>query len=362
MPAAPASTLVSSPAQKSAGRRKGKAVANYDDFSDEDFGTSGNGYSLDGFVVDNADSDDEFQQMALPMARRRRMDPVGPPISRDARLSEENLSEIQKDILEAFFKEAQTLEEKVRVSKNHRQPIFSQLHIREMGLRWTDTLDKMRRIPNINRDAVDRYGEKLLPLIRRYHQRYQEIMGETPEPRTLPHLGEIVDLVTSDEDEDEDDGMEGIEDVDDDVDDDDDDDDEEDEDGETSGYFEPPAGELAWFKSMESLKQTSQQDHQSTTSRSRKRTSGGDTGSRGKGAWRGGSKKQRAPRRSSGNKFAGVKKKAAGTTSRRGTSGQPTTRGSGASSSRGGSASASTRGRKVGLQAFGFDGIGLMDH
>ncbi|KAJ2984378.1 hypothetical protein NUW58_g6092 [Xylaria curta] len=336
------STLVSSPARKSASKKKGKAVASYDDDSDEDFGTHSNGYSRDGFVVDDGDSDDDFETMAPPVARRRRMNPVGPPISRDTRLGEESLTEIQKDILESFFKDVQRMEETVRVSQGHRRPLFSQIQLREMGLRWTVTLDQMRQIPGIDQDTVGRYGNKLLPLVQRYHQQYQEMMGLSPEPPALPHLGEIVDLVTTDDDEDDvDEDMEVIQ---------DDDDDDEEEEGETSGYFQPSATEKTF---MENFHRANQQEASSSKSRGRTPTAGAGRG--GKNNWRGG-KRQYASRRSSGGKYAGVKRK--GTTAKRTASGQ-SSRGSGTPSQ---SRATAARGRGNKAQGVGFDGIGLMDH
>ncbi|KAI0516811.1 hypothetical protein F5B22DRAFT_606586 [Xylaria bambusicola] len=341
------STLVSSPARKSASKKKGKAVANVDEDSDEDFGTHSNGYGQDGFVVDDDDNtDDDFETMPAPVARRRKTTTVGPPISHDARLSEENLTDVQKDILESFFKDAQKQEEKIRTSNGRRAPLFSQLQLREMGLRWTVSLDQMRRIPGIDRDMVTRYGDKMLPLIQRYHQQYQEIMGVSSEPPTLPYLGEIVDLVTSDDDDDDDDqDMEAIDD-----DDDDNDDDDDDGEGETSGYFQPSAVERTF---MEKFQRANQQEGSSSNSRGRSPGSGRG----GKGSWRGG-KKQYASRRSSGGKYAGVKKK--GAASKRIASGQASRGGSGGiSQSR---ATPAARGRGNRSQGVGFDGIGLMDH
>ncbi|KAI1304507.1 hypothetical protein F5Y03DRAFT_172128 [Xylaria venustula] len=334
------STLVSSPARKSTSKRKGKAVANHDEDSDEDFSTRSNGYSRGNFVVgDDDNSDDDFETMPVP--RRRKTQPIGPPISRDARLNEEDLTDIQKDILESFFNDARELEEKIRTSHGRRTPLFSQLQLREMGLRWTVSLDQMRGIPGIDEDLVTRHGGKLLPLIRRYYQQYQEMMGLSSVPPTMPHLGEIVDLVTSDDDDDDED-MEAIEE-------DDDEDDEDDEDGETSGYFQPSATEKTF---MENFNRVNQRENSSSESRERSSATG--TGRGGKKGWRGG-KKQYPPRRSSGGKFAGVKKKGGAT--KRTASGQ-SSRGSG-TSSRGGATSKSKSSRAQGV---GFDGIGLMDH
>ncbi|RWA13512.1 hypothetical protein EKO27_g1588 [Xylaria grammica] len=339
-PAQFTSTLVSSPARKAAGKKKGKAVANYDEDSDEDFGTHSNGYARDGFVVgDDGNSDDDFETMPAPVARRRRTTPVGPPISRDARLSEENLTEIQKDILESFFEDAKKLEEKIRVSHGHRTPLFSQLQLREMGLRWTVKLDQMRRIPGVDEAAVTRYGGKLLPLIQQYYHQHQEIMGLASEPRTMPQLGEIVDLVTTDDDED-DEIMEGIE----------DDDDDDDEGGETSGYFQPSATEKTF---MENFHRANQQA--ASSSKPRGQSADTSTGRGGKSSWRGG-KKQYASRRSSGGKFSGVKKR--GAAAKRTASGHAS-RGSGTSSQ---TRTTAARGKGSRSQGVGFDGIGLMDH
>ncbi|KAI0409669.1 hypothetical protein F4802DRAFT_614319 [Xylaria palmicola] len=339
------STLVSSPARKSTGKKKGKAIANSEKESDEEFGTHSNGYARDGFVVGDEWSDEDFETMAPSIARRRQANPVGPPISRDARLNREDLTEVQKDILESFLEDAQNLEEQIRVSHRNRKPLFSQIQLREMGLRWTTTLDQMRRIPGIDEAVVNRHGNTLLPLIQRYHQQHQEIMGVSPEPRALPQLGEIVDLVTSDDDDDEDQDIEAIED------DYGDDDDEDDEDsGEASGYFQPSVTEKTF---MENFNRANQQD---ASSHSRGRDSAASSGRGGKKNWRGG-KKQYAARRSSGGKFAGVRKK--GAAARRSTSGQPASRGSGTSSQ--GRATA-TRGKSSRAQGVGFDGIGLMDH
>ncbi|KAI1422857.1 hypothetical protein F5Y12DRAFT_760367 [Xylaria sp. FL1777] len=343
------STLLSSPARKSAGKKKGKAVANYDDDSDEDFGTHNNGYTRDGFVVgDDNNSDDDFETMPPPVARRRKTNPVGPPISHDARLNEENLTEVQKDILESFFNDAQKMEETIRNSHGRRTPLFSQVQLREMGLRWTISLAQMQRIPGISEEMVSRHGNKLLPLIQRYHQQYQEIMGLPSEPPAMPHLGEIVDLVTSDDDDDDQD-MEAIEHDDEDEDEDDDDDDNE-ERGETSGYFQPSAKEKAF---MENFHRANQQEDSSAKFDGRNSSTG--TGRGGRNNWRA-NKKQYAPRRSSGSKFAGVKKKEAAT--KRTASGQ-SSRGSGSTSQ---SRATPARSRSSKAQGVGFDGIGLMEY
>ncbi|KAI1171220.1 hypothetical protein F4777DRAFT_566296 [Nemania sp. FL0916] len=336
------STLVSSPIGKSAGKRKGKAVATYDEESDDDFGVHSNSYARDGFIGDGDRSDDDFETMPHPAGGSRRTNTVGPPISRDARLIEEDLTEVQKDILESFLKDAQKLEETIRNQSGRRQPLFSQLQLREMGLRWTISLDQMRQIPGIDEAVLARHGKKMLPLIQNYHQQYQEIMGLSPEPRATPHLGEIVDLVTTDDDESEDDEVMGAVESSSD----------EEEAGETSGYFQPLVTQQTAF--MEQFNRMNQPDASSSRARGRSSGAGGEGGG-GKKPYRGG-KKQYASRRSSGSKYAGIKKK--GSRARRSTSVQA----SRAPGTPAPSRPAATRGKSGRAQGVGFDGIGLMDH
>ncbi|KAI1817746.1 hypothetical protein GGS20DRAFT_531591 [Poronia punctata] len=353
------STMLSSPTRKSTAKKKGKAPVSLHEDSDEDL----NEYARDGFVVDdNEDSEEDFEAMSRPVARRRKNTSVGPPISHDARLADEGLTEIHKDILATFFEEAKRLEEKTRINHSLRMPIFSHAQLREMGLRWTVEKDGMERIPGINKNSVARYGEKFLPLVRRYHQQYQEIMGvspTTPAPTAtypMPRFpGEIVDLVTSDEGEsqnendEEDEDMEGIEDYDD-----------EDVEGETSAYFGPPAGEMAFLAGMGQIQQQTghQRGRAESSSKARSRTPGGGAVARGK-SWRGG-KKQFASRRSSGGgKAGGVRKRSAGGKK---ASGSQAPRNSGVSSRGGGGPTTAAKSKSGKLQSFGFSGIGLMDH
>ncbi|KAI1504320.1 hypothetical protein F5X99DRAFT_35383 [Biscogniauxia marginata] len=341
----PPSTNVSSPIRARTRKDKGKALATIDDEeSEDDHDKHGNGYARDGFVVGDDDSDDEFETMHPHRSRQRQQDPVGPPISRDARMSDATLTDLHKDIIQSFFEEAKVLEEKVRTSKQLRQPIFSQTQLREMGLRWTVSLDQMHMIPGIDGEKVKRYGERLLPLIQQYHRQYQEIMGVGPETATSAVQDHsIVDLVSTDEDED----MENIYD--------------DDDEGEPSGYFGAPTDEAQSF--LQQLEQAGQHKQQATS-----RGRSGSSAPRAKNAntLRGGSKRSYARRSSGGStkgKYAGVKKKGAATAG-------------GASRKTGPSRSASgptvlgqtrlatttaSKSRSQGA-AGGFSGIGLMEY
>ncbi|KAI0890482.1 uncharacterized protein GGS22DRAFT_151013 [Annulohypoxylon maeteangense] len=192
------STNVSSPILSKDRKKKGKAVAmldDDDDESDEDYSRFSNGYAKDGFVVPD-DTDDDFETMFPQSKGRSQRKALGPPISHDMRMNDAELSDIHDDIISNFLNEAKELEENLRNSKNLRTPIFTEQQLREMAIRWTITLDKMRAIPGINGDKVGRYGNNFVPLIRQYHIRYEEIIGAA-----TPASGSrnVVDLVSSDE-------------------------------------------------------------------------------------------------------------------------------------------------------------------
>ncbi|KIH90354.1 DNA/RNA helicase [Sporothrix brasiliensis 5110] len=169
--------------------------------------------------------------------RQRRLEELGGPIARDSRLTEANIDPIHADIIAHFADEARRLEEKIRNEKGLRI-LFTERQLREMAICWTDTLDKMRRIPDIDPDHVRRYGNKFLPLIKRNYSMYQEMMGAGAEeegdveddgagydspvlgpvtaarrggggaPSKAPSqadLDAVVDLISSDESDDDDD-------------------------------------------------------------------------------------------------------------------------------------------------------------
>ncbi|KAI8965262.1 hypothetical protein F5Y11DRAFT_23200 [Daldinia sp. FL1419] len=325
------STNVSSPVQDKDRKRKGKALMiSEDEDSDEDISKFSNGYAKDGFVVAD-DSDDDFESMPPPRSKTRSQQiTLGPPISHDARMDSAELTGIHDDILQSFFVEAKELEEKLRNSKNLRSPIFTEQQLREMAIRWTISLDKMRLIPGINSDKVDRYGSKLLPLIRQYHEQYKEIMSHTSprEAATASGSRDVVDLVSSDDDMDdiEDDGEEGF-----------------DEPGAVSSYFSHSAEPAR---------------RGVTTSRARSTPS---TARPSKGStWRGG--KKSFQRRSSGGSiraskpYSGVKKKA--TASSRKTASSTAFSGSKRTGKSTGAGSSS----KAKPQGVSQSGIGLMEY
>ncbi|KAI2473691.1 hypothetical protein F4781DRAFT_379898 [Annulohypoxylon bovei var. microspora] len=332
------STNVSSPVLGKDRKKKGKAVAMLDDEeSDEDYSRFSNGYAKDGFVVPD-DTDDDFETMTGPQSRGRpQRKSLGPPISHDARMGDAELSDIHDDIISNFLKEAKDLEENVRNSKNLRNPIFTEQQLREMAIRWTVSLDKMHSIPGINGDKVDRYGSALLPLIRQYHVRYEEIMGQMGPLAAAPASGSrnVVDLVSSDEE---------MEDV-------DFDDADANGQGAISSYFAGSAGRTGRGASATA-----------TASRGRS-TSSAPRGAKAAGTWRG--SKKPFSRRSSGassrggKAYGGVKKKA--TAGSRKTAGGTSSASFGGQSRSTGKSGGGSRAKSQGGGA-GPSGIGLMEY
>ncbi|KAK8925332.1 ATP-dependent DNA helicase hus2/rqh1 [Metarhizium anisopliae] len=198
------STYVSSPVERRKRRRK---VERSDD--EENFPTTSNGYANDGFVVSDNDmreDDDEEEEEAFePLPRHRlakapakpagkkKAVPSGPPITSNKRV--EDLPEIHQDLVGTFVTEARKVEEHIRNKKELRRPLFTERDLQEMAIHWTISLDRMSRIPGIDVDKVQEHGRKLLPILKRHHNMYREIMdAETPNDDDQ----QVVDLVSSD--------------------------------------------------------------------------------------------------------------------------------------------------------------------
>ena len=251
----PPSTCISSPLRGTARKRKAQAhresliLDEVDEESEDDIqphhALHASGYMRDGFVVeDDEESDDAFDPPRPPARQPRRrqqtLEELGPPISRDARFDEAGLSEIHQDIIEDFVERAKRLEEDLRNRKDMRRTIFTDQQFREMAIRWTTSVTKMRSIPGIDVDKVNSFGAKFVPLVKQYHDQHQEMMGDGAEPapaptssytttRTVSGNHDIVDLLSSDDEQ-----VEGE---------DEDDEDDEDDQGdlESSRYFGGPA-------------------------------------------------------------------------------------------------------------------------
>jgi len=82
-----------------------------------------------------------------------------------------------------------------------KKPIFTEANLRTMAISWTTTLDAMKQIPGIDRDSVDRWGARLIPLVERYFSFYEEATSENDSLRKNPI---VIDLSDDTDDVDED--------------------------------------------------------------------------------------------------------------------------------------------------------------
>lgn len=162
------------------------------------------GSNMDTFIA--TDSEDEEDSFA-PVPPRSRQTPtakLGLPITSDDQLA--TLSDTHRVSIQQFVEAAKHMEEKLRNKSGGRKPIFTEIQMREMAIRWTTTLDDMRRIPGINIERVKTHGSKLLPLVREYKSNYEAMLDNDDEGDIDPNHQDVIDLVTDDEggDDDED--------------------------------------------------------------------------------------------------------------------------------------------------------------
>ncbi|KAK2072528.1 hypothetical protein P8C59_006876 [Phyllachora maydis] len=222
-PRMPPSTMVSSPVAVTTKRRMAKtkrqqSIVFEEEHEELDEDSTAvlhsNGYAKDGFVVEDDEEDSHFEpappsRPRPPRQRQRTLEELGPPISRDARIDEASIDEIHSEVVSAFVDEARREEEEIRNSKSLRRNLFTEQQYREMAIRWTTDLPKMRDIDGINTDNVVKYGSRFVKLLRGFHAQYQEMMGPTAAggesqgkqslrtSRTVSAYHDIVDLVSS---------------------------------------------------------------------------------------------------------------------------------------------------------------------
>lgn len=79
---------------------------------------------------------------------------------------------MQQDILHDFVNGAKKLRQDIMTNNGHRQTIFSDTVLREMGLALPSNLDELKAIPGIHPEMVDRYGKKFMLLINNTREMY----------------------------------------------------------------------------------------------------------------------------------------------------------------------------------------------
>ncbi|TAQ90486.1 hypothetical protein B7494_g1178 [Chlorociboria aeruginascens] len=181
------STILTSPVAAPRGRdsRKRRAEA----IEDEDFVTS----------------DDGEEEAFAPVQTSKRWPPegqvppqIGPRITTDERM--EQIPDVHREMVDQFVNEAKKLEESIRNRLSRRKPLFTESDFREMAINWTVSLSEMRDIPDIDPEAVKKFGHKFIPLVQSLHASYVEMMGKGDGKDRDPNH-QIVHIIDDDTDE-----------------------------------------------------------------------------------------------------------------------------------------------------------------
>ncbi|KAF1837972.1 hypothetical protein BDW02DRAFT_627523 [Decorospora gaudefroyi] len=137
------------------------------------------GYQADDFVVDEAEDDSDFAPVRVAKSSKpTKAKGLGAPITSDQRTEE--LTECQRDILRDFMDGAKSLRSNIQGKKSHREAIFTDTVLREMGLELPRNLDEMKAIHGIRSEMVNLYGKQFLTLINNTRECYGE---KRPVPR-----------------------------------------------------------------------------------------------------------------------------------------------------------------------------------
>lgn len=171
------------------------------------------GFSRDDFVAsdydEEYDEEEEEEEEAfapLPKSRTKRTDDndIGPPISADQYFRA--LPDVHRICITQFVDDAKRQVEKWRNSKNLKKPIFTEMNLRDMAAYWSTTMESLGNITGINPETVERWGPKILPVIKLHADRYNEAMNENDGRDMDPNHKVVIDLSSDvEEDLDEDD-------------------------------------------------------------------------------------------------------------------------------------------------------------
>lgn len=117
--------------------------------------------------VHTTNSDEDDDGFAPVREGRRSTAPkkqLGPPITADEQLS--HLSNDERDLVEQFVDGAKKVCKDIQLKKNLRSQPFSDTALREIGMRLPADQDALLEVPGINPDMAERYGKKIIPLVK----------------------------------------------------------------------------------------------------------------------------------------------------------------------------------------------------
>jgi bloom syndrome protein len=139
-------------------------------------------YEADNLIANDDDIDGDFPPVRVARSTKNvKPKALGHPITTDERVDE--LNDDQQCTFIDFMTGARKLRKEIMTEKGHREPIFNDTVLQEMGLELPTDLDEMQVIPGIRPEMVDRYGKRFLPLINNSRELYR---GNVPGRRHLP--------------------------------------------------------------------------------------------------------------------------------------------------------------------------------
>ncbi|CAO2656291.1 Nn.00g050940.m01.CDS01 [Neocucurbitaria sp. VM-36] len=181
------STNVSSPVR--APKQKIRQFAyNEDDANDDDYfdaprhtvrSHTARGHQSHRLPVPDDEDDGDFPPIRVAKPSRPiKAKGLGTPITVDTRTVD--LTDFQRDVLRDFMEGAKKMRKGIEARKGHREAIFTDTVLREMGIDLPANLDEMRAIPGIRPEMVDLHGKHFLVLIENTRNYYGE---EAPVPK-----------------------------------------------------------------------------------------------------------------------------------------------------------------------------------
>ncbi len=198
----PQSTNISSPIQPASRKRKAKNPYVEDEVEAEcESDIDGGDYERDGFVTSD-DSDEDFEPVregGRHLTTRRPRTQLGPPITSDGRMV--NVNFIHQGVISQFVVDAKRLDEKIRNERGLRKALFTERNLQEMAINWTITVDDMLEIEGIDKDKVQKYGARFLPLVQKYHDNYEAMMAPQEDRDLDLNHQNVIDLVSDEEEE-----------------------------------------------------------------------------------------------------------------------------------------------------------------
>ena len=174
----PASTNVSSPLQAATKKRLVRKAA------------------MPRLTEDSSEGEDEVPAFEPVRDRGKtvpnRERPLGPPITTDDRLL--LLNPTHRHVLDDFMQHAKKECSTIMLQKGLRSQPFSDATLREMGINFPLTTAKMLEIDGIDQDKVERYGVRLLRLIKDAHNTYEALMRAQEDVPDDPNHQNVVEI------------------------------------------------------------------------------------------------------------------------------------------------------------------------